>query len=204
MFSISQQQHLNKLLPGLQVLPWSKSQGWGTAQIASIWRAYALAAEACGNDDYVARIDADVFFFSPWLFDLVLKSDCDLVGDGHYVRFEFSQGGMYFLKAGAVRAICSFLEQKPLELFLKERKINVEDMAAYNLITATGHKSYLTWFMMFPDEYRIARRLTKYQRWKFACLHFVMRNKDKMLEAYRKEMVSANERDEFEYGLSAT
>jgi len=202
MFSGPQREALMSLVPGLEIITWDKSQGWGATQIASIWRAYAHAAEGCGDDDYVGRIDADVFFFSPWLFDLVLKSGADLIGDGHYVRFEFCQGGVYFLKAKAIRNICAFLNERKLEEILSDAKVNVEDMATYHLVQATGHRSWLTWFMMFPDEYRIAGRLNKYQRQKFSCLHFAIRNKEKMLQVYRKELIDPREGSSFEAAIS--
>jgi len=202
LFSDGQREALVRLVPGLEVVAWDKSQGWGATQIASIWRAYAYVAARGGDDDYVARVDSDVFFFSPWIFDLVVKSDADLVGDGHYVGFEYCQGGIYFVRAQAVKAIDAYLKNRRMEELLKEARINVEDKAAYHLIRTTGHRALLTWFMMFPDEYRIAGGLTRYQRWKFACLHFVMRNKDKMLEAYRSELLDADERHSFNSALS--
>jgi hypothetical protein len=42
---------------------------------------------------------------------------------------------------------------------------------------------------MFPDELRNSGGINRYQRWKFSCVHFVMKNKAAMLEAYDKEVL---------------
>ena len=84
-----------------------------------------------------------------------------------------------------------------MDEFLKKTKINVEDIASYQFIKHTKQKSWLTFFMMFPDEYRIAGNLSTYQRFKFCCLHFVMKNKNKMLEVYLQEVINHDERDIF-------
>jgi hypothetical protein len=51
--------------------------------------------------------------------------------------------------------------------------------------------------MMFPDELRNAGGLTSWQRWKFSCLHFVMKNKSAMLEAYENELLKPENKVEF-------
>ena len=197
MFSQEQFEAIRTVFPDSKVIPWTKSQGWGSEQIASIWKAYSLAASESRENDYVVRVDSDVFFFSNWIFQMVACSGKDLVGDGHYVNFKYCQGGFYFLRAGAINKIKRYFEENSMDEFLKKTKINVEDIAAYQFIKQTGQKSWLTFFMMFPDEYRTAGKLTTYQRFKFCCLHFVMKNKNKMLEAYLLEIINPGERDMF-------
>lgn len=188
---------LKSLEPNLSVRVWPRSQGWGAEQIGSIWRAYELVAADSSPNDYIVRVDSDVFFFSDWLFHLVAKSDKDLVGDGHFVNLEYSQGGLYFIRAGTVSKVVSLLQEHPLHGVLTEAGIGVEDRAAYYLVNLVGGSRWLLWFMMFPDEYRIAGGLNRYNRWKFCCIHFVMRNKDKMLEAYFKELLDPAEQIQF-------
>ena len=55
----------------------------------------------------------------------------------------------------------------------------------------------MTWFMMFPDELRNAGGLNRWQRWKFSCLHFVMKNKAAMIESYLRDELAEHERAEF-------
>ena len=43
MLSPAQVAAIEALHPGARVIPWGKSQGWGTEQIASIWKAYELS-----------------------------------------------------------------------------------------------------------------------------------------------------------------
>jgi hypothetical protein len=180
---------LHELMPDLSVVPWPKSMGWGATQIGWIWKAYALALEGAAEGDIIARIDSDVFFFNDRIFRAVERSDADLVGDGHYVRLEFCQGGCYFFKAHAVRRILEMLEREPLEEIVKEIDPVVEDVAATHFTRRLGMKVWMTWFMMFPDELRNAGGLTRWARWKFSCAHFVMKNKSAMLAAYDKDVL---------------
>lgn len=184
---------IQALVPGSRVIPWPKSMGWGATQIAWIWRAYQLAAEGVADNDIIARVDSDVFFFNDRIFRAVARSGADFVGDGHYVNFEYSQGGCYFFRASAVRKIIALLEAEPIEGLLGEIDIVVEDIAASHFANRIGLKTWLTWFMMFPDELRNAGGLTAWQRFKFSCAHFVMKNKAAMLEAYESEVIPPEE-----------
>lgn len=197
MLSVEQIRSVESLFPNSKIIPWPKSQGWGDKQITSIWKAYSLAAQKSNLNDYVVRVDSDVFFFNDWIFQMVAASKRDLVGDGHYVNFQYCQGGIYFLRAGAVNDIVKYFEHNSMGEFLKCRSINVEDVAAFEFVKNTKHSTWLTFFMMFPDEYRIADQLTAYQKFKFCCLHFVMKNKNLMLDTYLKEIITDNEKDCF-------
>ncbi|MCR5866052.1 MULTISPECIES: hypothetical protein [Aquincola] len=200
--SPAQTEQLQRLMPNLRVVPWPKSMGWGAEQIGWIWRAYALAAEGLHDDDVVARVDSDVFFFNDRIFQAVARSSAAMVGDGHFVDFAYCQGGCYFLRASAVRAVLALIEREPLETFLAERKIPVEDIAATALVQAAGLPIWQTWFMMFPDELRNAGGLTAWQRRKFSCLHFVMKNKAVMLETYERELLLADDRPAYQQALA--
>jgi hypothetical protein len=180
---------MQALIPGTQVVSWPKSMGWGATQIGSIWRAYALAAGEAADNDIIARIDSDVFFFNDRIFRVVARSDADLIGDGHYVNFEYTQGGCYFFRASAVREIARMIESESIDKLVQELNIAVEDVAATHFAKRLALKVWLTWFMMFPDELRNAGGLTTWQRWKFSCVHFVMKNKAAMLVAYEREML---------------
>ena len=177
------------LIPSARVIPWPKSMGWGAAQIESTWAAYRLAAESAADGDFIGRVDSDVFFFNDTVFRAAARSDADLVGDGHFVDFEYCQGGCYFFRVSAVRHIVAMLDETPVADILKDANINVEDMAAHHFARRLGLKVWLTWFMMFPDELRNAGGLTRLQRWKFSCAHFVMKNKSAMLDAYEREVL---------------
>jgi hypothetical protein len=61
-----------------------------------------------------------------------------------------------------------------------------------------GLRIWMTWFMMFPDELRNAGGLTPWQRWKFSCLHFVMKNKAGMITAYTQEVLPVPQRAAFD------
>lgn len=187
--STAQVEAILNLIPNARVIPWPKSMGWGATQISWIWRAYNLAAEDAGDNDIIARVDSDVFFFNDRIFQAVARSDADFIGDGHYVNFEYGQGGCYFFRAAAVRKIIAMLESSPIEDLLSEIDIVVEDIAAFHFAKRLKLKIWLTWFMMFPDELKNAGGLTAWQRWKFSCAHFVMKNKAAMLVAYEDQVL---------------
>ena len=192
---------LRALVPTLEVHLWPKSMGWGAEQIASIWRAYELAARGAADDDIVARVDSDVFFFNDRVFQLVQRSDADVVGDGHFVDFAYSQGGCYFLRAAAVRRIVEWLGQRDIAAEVARAAVPVEDVAMHHFARSVGLDVCLTWFMMFPDELRNAGGLTAWQRHKFSCLHFVMKNKAAMLQAYRAHVLQPEEVAAFDQSI---
>ena len=184
---------IHALVPDAKVLPWPKSMGWGATQIGWIWKAYALAANGAADSDIIARVDSDVFFFNDRIFRAVARSEADFVGDGHYINFRYIQGGCYFFRAAAVRKIVALIEAHPIDDLLRDIDPVVEDIAATYFAKRLGMKIWLTWFMMFPDELRNAGGLTDWQRMKFSCAHFVMKNKAAMLEAYEAEVIPPDE-----------
>ena len=180
---------IQALIPGTLVTVWPRSVGWGATQIGNIWRAYGIAAAELKDSDFIVKIDSDVFFFNDLIFRVAARSDADLIGDGHYVDFKYSQGGCYFFKVGAVRNINASIEKLGMEQMLQGIDVAAEDAAATHFAKTLGLKVWLTWFMMFPDELKNAGGLTAWYRWKFSCLHFVMKNKVAMLEAYEQEVL---------------
>lgn len=194
MLSEAQCHLLKALYSDIEIIPWGKSQGWGADQITSIWAAYEYASKGCRDNDYIARVDSDVFFFSNWIFSLIAKSDYQLIGDGHYVDFKYAQGGVYFCRVDALTKIFASLKIQPMSNFLIEQKINVEDIAVYKLMEKVKAKIWITYFMMFPDEYRIAKSINVYQKGKFCCYHHSVKDKRPMIDIYLKEMHSEQTR----------
>jgi len=197
-----QERALQALSPGITIIDWPRGAGWGATQIHSIWRAYRLAASDMLDEDVLVKIDSDVFFLNSRIFAAVRQSRAALVGDGHYVGFRYCQGGCYFLRASAIRKIGRMLDQSSLEQLLGTVEVMAEDLVAFRLAQKAGLGIWQTWFMMFPDELRNAgrftrwihssdKRLTNWQRWKFSCIHFVLKNKDLMLTTYEDEVLSA-------------
>ncbi len=181
-----------ELIPNAEVMLWPKSMGWGAEQIGWIWKAYEYAAVGVRENDYIARIDSDVFFFNDRIFHAVAKSEADFIGDGHFVDFKYCQGGCYFFRASAVQKIVTMIEKESMVALLKSVDVVVEDVAAYYFAKRLDMAVWQTWFMMFPDELRNAGGLTTWQRWKFSCAHFVMKNKAEMLKAYQKEVLKGS------------
>jgi len=90
----------------------------------------------------------------------------------------------------AVRKIGKLIKTEGITALTKEMDVIVEDVAAYYFSKKLGLKIWLTWYMMFPDELKNASGLTRWSRWKFSCLHFVMKNKTAMLVAYEKDVLN--------------
>lgn len=182
----------------LEVVTWPKSVGWTIDQIDAIWRAYAYASASAADHDYVARVDADVFFFNSTVFDAVARSGADMVGDGHYVDFEYCQGGCYFFRVAAARRVNQLIAERSVAGLAKEFPTLVEDVAATHMARTLGLRVWMTWFMMFPDELRNAGMLGERQHERFSCLHFVMKNKTAMLEAYERHVLRPEEREHYD------
>ena len=188
-FEEAQVEKIRKLFPEAEVIPWPKSMGWGGEQISNIWNAYKYVAEQANEMDIIARVDSDVFFFNDRIFHMVSATDADLIGDGHFIGFRYVQGGCYFFRVSAVREICDEIHSHGMENLLKAGKINVEDAAAYYFSRRLKQRVWMTWFMMFPDEYKNSGGLSWSARFKFSCLHFVMKNKQAMLDVYLTEQL---------------
>jgi Glycosyl transferase family 2 len=195
--SAAQIDELRQLMPTIRVIDWPKSMGWGATQIGWIWKAYGLVAEDAQDHDVIVRVDSDVFFFNDRIFRAVERSSADFVGDGHFVDFQYLQGGCYFFRVNAVRRVNQYLAGLSLPEELSRAAITVEDIAAFHFARQLGLRVWMVWFMMFPDELRNAGGLSRWQRWKFSCLHFVMKNKSAMIDAYELEVLDDKHRDGF-------
>lgn len=186
--SAAQIAEIERLIPGTRVMLWPKSMGWGAKQIGSIWDAYALAITDAHEDDFVARVDSDVFFFNDTIFRAVERSDADLIGDGHFDEFKFCQGGCYFFRVKAARRVRQAIAAEGMDKMLEGLKVVADDRAASFMADKLGLKTWMTWFIMFPNELKNAGRLNAWSRWKFSCLHSINKNKALMLEAYEREL----------------
>lgn len=204
MLSSAQEKAISDRFPEVEFIPWEKAQGWGEEQIREIWKAYGSVAERCGPDDYIARVDSDVFFFSDWIFDFARKRQYDLIGDGHYVGFKYCQGGFYLWKASAIIDAVNFIERTDFSKVLEQYQVRVEDRAAYLLAKLTGKTWIFLFYMMFPDEYKLSSGLGGYQRWKFCCLHYAVRDKAGMLDIYENEMLDEASIREYRAAIGIT
>lgn len=192
---------IQALIPGAVVVPWPKSMGWGLAQIGTIWEAYALAVQDADPEDFVARVDSDVFFFNDTIFRAAASSDADFIGDGHFEDFKYCQGGCYFFRVAAARKVSAAIATEGLPELLIDVPVMVEDVAATHMAKRLGLTIWMTWFMMFPDEWRNSGGLSRWARWKFSCLHSVNKNKDLMLEAYERGLYQGRCPDAYKQAL---
>lgn len=188
---------LRSLMPNVRIVSWPYGRQRGTEYITSIWNAYGSIATESIDDDFIVCVDSDVFFINDRIFRAASRTDADLIGDGHYVDFRYVQGGCYFLKVRAVRQIMELLARKSVSEFASEGIRMHEDLMASHFVRSAGLRSWLTWYMMFPDELRFAKRMDSWQRWKFSCLHFVGKDKASMLQAYEKHVLAGELPEDF-------
>lgn len=212
MLSPRQVEAINRVCPGARIIPWPRVTGWGIEAVANVWKAFRLAAEDSSPDDFVAKVDSDVFLCSDWIFRAASRREMDLVGDGQIDGFRFSQGGLYFIRVAAVHAVSRELDRKPLVECLEEAnahnpwfpgRVYAEDPAIYHLVRHAGLKLWLTFFMMFPAANKKCGRLNRYRRWKYSCVHF-FGCKDLMLPVYERDFLRADERAAFKDDLELT
>jgi hypothetical protein len=183
---------IQRLIPNAEVLSWPKSPGWGLKQVGSIWKAYERVAKIAHNDDIIARVDSDVFFFNDDIFRAAAASDADLIGDGHFDDFEHCQGGCYLFRASAVHKIAAEIDSVGLAVILADLQVVADDRATRYLTERLSLKTWMTWFIMFPDELRNAGGLNGWARWKFSCFHSINKDKGMMLAAYERELYAGD------------
>lgn len=188
---------LHKIAPSLNVVDWPKSMGWGTEQIQNIWRGYETVAASAAPHDVIARVDSDVFFFNDRVFQLLLRIDDEFIGDGHYTNFDYPQGGCYFLSVRAVEKILAHIASHDMDSLVANLPIDVEDVAVDRFAKAIDLKIRNTWFMGYPQEFENCGRYHSWFRRKFSCIHFVMKDKDKMVECYLANFIPKNKTSEF-------
>lgn len=131
------------------------------------------------SEDYIAKVDSDIVFISDFIFKYVLASGKDLVGEGAFTNYKYSQGGLYFLKSRFVPNITKYTDKN---FKVEDPKVG-EDKFIFNLVQRNTDSIWLTKFMMFREEFDKIKEITGEWKKKFSVIHFAD-CKNKMLENY--------------------
>ena len=167
-FSRAQEKELEEIVPSI------KFHHIGRIDWASI---DTLVAKTVSAEDYIAKVDSDILFYSSDKLKEILCSNALFVGDGHYSNYKYAQGGLYLMRRSlAMQISCT----KQLELFeaINECGSISEDRVISALVKKRTNKIWLTRLMLFPDEYSKANLSGYWVKKEFCSLHFVQHKKD--------------------------
>ena len=175
---------IEELWPSVNFTVWGKGRGWGHVEIGNIWRAYEHVASFADSDDFITKIDSDVFFIDDRIFELTSRLTSDLIGDAHYDDGWHAQGGCYFLKVSAVQKILEELVFDRLNERVSAWPRTSEDFAATTFVRDRGLSFRDTFFMGSAPELKSYNLPYWWFRKKFSCAHFIRDHKHQMRHEY--------------------
>jgi hypothetical protein len=190
-FTTNDQRELSSLSPLITIREGPTFTGWGYKSVRIQFSCFARLSEQLSDNDYIIKMDSDLLFISPRIFDLALRSGADIVGDGRYVDFDYAQGGCFFMSKSVAQALDKYCALGAMERLLPHRQRPAEEEILREVLRRENANVWLTRFMMFPDEFmpKIAtdKRFIEAERRRFSVLHFV-KNKDDMQRVFRECM----------------
>lgn len=135
--------------------------------------------------ELIAKTDSDVLFIVNSRMQRLAGSKLDAIGDGHYVRYEHAQGGLYFIRASRICDSLSGITAADVKAAERACGHVGEDAVISQLLAQAGHPFYLTRLMLYPDEYRKVARITRFVGWEFCAAH-CMQDKQNMPQIDKK------------------
>ena len=171
-FSPEQVAQLSRIWPDLFILPVNDFE-WGSPRSthAELQVFKEIAANLPGQRDFLVKVDSDVLFLRSQKWERLLHSTASAVGDGHYLKHQFAQGGLYMLRREIVQSVFMNTTIKQIEMVASKIRSVGEDMAISQMLRDAGQGFLLTRMMLFPDEYRLLRSLVWPVRREFLALH---------------------------------
>ncbi|MFT5760225.1 MAG: hypothetical protein ACI9LM_005009 [Alteromonadaceae bacterium] len=138
-------------------------------------------------NDYIVKVDSDILFLNSTKMSRIAASGLDAIGDGHWERYKFFQGGLYIIKVNVAERVFSNFEMDDLKNMIKEKLNNItaEDRCVTQILRDNNIKLYYTSLMLFPSEYQKLSKFNWFVKWNFSALHFV-RDKDNMASYYKR------------------
>lgn len=168
--------------------------GWGAGSVRLQFQTFSRIAAMMDEGDYLVKIDSDLLFISDWILHAALNSRADLIGDGRYVDFGFAQGGCFFLSRPMASCLGPYSEQGAIEAIFPEPSYPAEEQVLREVLRREGGRTWLTRFMMFPDEIRRSIKraggLVDREKVRYCVLHFV-KGKETMPQVYRDLVLPA-------------
>lgn len=171
-FDEAQIDSFKQLCPSLVVMPIYNFE-WGSAQ--STLEELNLFKDVCqqlDNDwDYVLKVDSDVLFHNGAKLVQILHSDTHAVGDGHYLNYEYAQGGLYMIRKHLIMQAFANTSLSDVEGVVEEIDSVGEDMGISHMLKQHGSPFFLTRLMLFPDEYNAITTLNTWVKNEFVAFH---------------------------------
>jgi hypothetical protein len=176
-FSVEQQSELRDIIPDLEFLELGQIDWASIHTLKTELHAFGIVANRADAGDFVAKVDSDILFFSSDKLDEVSASASDFVGDGHYSRYKYAQGGLYFLRAPLAKDLQLVAELEISEA-VAECNTRAEDQVVSALVRRRTRNIWLTRLMLFPNEFEKANLNGRWVRKEFCAIHFVHRKAD--------------------------
>lgn len=177
-FNDLQKDELISICPVLHFLDLGNIDWASVETLSTELQAFDIVSAAADRDDFIAKVDSDILFFSAAKLKEVSFAVEDFVGDGHYSRYEYAQGGLYFVRASLARQLYSSTSDAHLKKTIKRCRTHAEDQIVSALINEQTKSIWLTRLMLFPNEYEKSNINAHWVRQEFSAIHFVHKKSD--------------------------
>jgi len=171
-FDAAQQAALRSIWPQIRMLPVHDFE-WGSPR--STHAELQLFLKICSSlpdpRDLLVKVDSDVLLLPNPKWARILHSEAPAIGDGHFVRHRYAQGGLYMIRREIAQRHFPSVTVSQLEQVARRVRSVGEDTAISCLLRDAGQPFLLTRMMLFPDEYRPLRRIAGPTRQEFLALH---------------------------------
>jgi hypothetical protein len=171
-FNPEQLGRLHSVFADLDIRPIHDFQ-WGSPRSthAELQLFKQIAAELAHPKDLLVKVDSDVLMLPNDKWRRVLYSNAPAIGDGHYLRFEYAQGGLYMIRKACIEGTLAPVTLRTVEDVAQAIDSVGEDMAISELLRRADQPFFLTRMMLFPEEYRPLSALNPLVRQEFMALH---------------------------------
>ena len=176
-FSRAQEQELEEIVPSIKFHHLGRIDWASIDTLKTELKAFEIVSKTVSTDDYIAKVDSDILFYSSEKLKEILCSNALFVGDGHYSNYKYAQGGLYLMRRRLAEHISYTKQPELLEAINKCGSIS-EDRVISALVQKSTDKIWLTRLMLFPDEYSKANLSGYWVKKEFCSLHFVKNKKD--------------------------
>lgn len=172
-FNVEQQSELKSIVPNLQFLELGQIDWASIHTLKTELQAFGIAASQAQTIDFIAKVDSDILFFSSTKLEEVSVCAADFIGDGHYSKYNYAQGGLYLLRAPLAENLSASVTELELEQTIAQCRTHAEDQVVSALVRRRTNKIWLTRLMLFPNEFNRANLVGHWVCLEFSAIHFV-------------------------------
>lgn len=176
-FTYEQEGELKKIVPEIEFHHLGKIDWASIDTLKTELKIFGIVADSAKSEDHLAKVDSDILFFNSAKLKESMSSAALFVGDGHYSKYKYAQGGLYLMRKSLAMNLSRASQAEILEA-IKECGSMAEDLVVSALVRRRTDKIWLTRLMLFPDEYEKTNLSSCWVRKEFCSLHFVHRKID--------------------------